>query len=113
MQLTASNIANDLDIVDSLGSVNVQQINAVTGAVLATAVGVKVLRRVVEKSEVPAGEGEVQVETCRWHLKASDVGFVPKERDRIVDGAEAWKIEKVTKAAFATRYVCETTKVRG
>lgn len=113
MNLTAADIQGDFDLIDGRGTVSVQQVNAATGAAVSTAPAVSVLKRTVEKSEVPAGEGTLQVETCRWHLKASTVPFVPKERDRIVDGAETWNIDRVTKAAFATRYVCETTKVRG
>lgn len=113
MELTAADIADDLDVVDVLSTVDVQQVNAATGAVVSTAEDVTVLSRAVERSSVPVGDGEIAVESCRWHLKAADMAFVPKERDRILDGSDTWKIDRVTKAAFSTRYVCETTKVRG
>jgi hypothetical protein len=40
------------------------------------------------------------------------MGFVPRERGRIVDGADTWKIDAVDVATLATRYVCDATKVR-
>lgn len=109
----AADIANDLDLADNLGSVTVQQTDPATGSVTATAVNVVVLARVKRKSEVPVEEGEVQTESCRFHLKAAGMGFVPRERGRIVDGADTWKIDAVDVATLATRYVCDATKVRG
>lgn len=112
MELTAADIAADLSLVDGRDTVSVQQRSPQTGAVLATDASVVVLKRAPERAPEPAGDGDVVVESCRWHLQASTLSFVPKQRDRIVDGADAWAINRVTAASLGTRYVVETTRVR-
>jgi hypothetical protein len=117
VNVTAADIANDLDIVDTPNgsgsdTVTVQQINPDTGAVVATSTGVVVLARVIDKREQPIGDGSIPAETRRFHLKSANVSFVPKTRDRVVDGSDTWKIDSVQRAAFGTRYVVETVKVQ-
>lgn len=114
MELTAADIEEDFAVIDGTETVDVLQIDADGGATLATASDVTVLRRQVDVSEQAVEGGGIQVTTCRWHLKAADMAWVPKKRDRIVDsdGGE-WVIDGVTKAAFATRYICETTQYPG
>jgi hypothetical protein len=115
MELTGSDIDADLDIVDNTDSVTVLQINPQTGATVATDADVTVLKRAEEKQETSAGEDgqDIPVTTTRFHLRASTCSFVPKERDQIVDGSDVWVLGKVTKASFATRYICEVTKYPG
>lgn len=110
--MTAADIANDLDTVDGIGTVSVQQIAPDSGAVLATSSNVTVLARILDKREQPTGDGSIPTETRRFHLKASQVSFVPKSRDRVIDGSETWKIDTVQRAAFGTRYVVECVKVQ-
>jgi hypothetical protein len=113
MELTRDAIDADIDIFDGLDSVTVLEIDPDSGATLSTATGVTVLKRAEEKTEVPADEGGVPVTTTKFHLRASSLSFVPKERDQIVDDSTTWVVGKVTKAAFATRYVCDVTKLPG
>jgi hypothetical protein len=115
MDITGADIEADLALFDGLDTVTVLQINPQTGATVATDADVTVLKRAEEKQETSAGEDgqDIPVTTTRFHLRASTCSFVPKERDQIVDGSDVWVITKLTKAAFATRYICEVTKYPG
>jgi hypothetical protein len=102
------------DVVDDLGTVSVQQCDPVTGAALATAANVTVMKKGSARIESPVGPGAVAAETVRWHLRASQIPWIPKKRDMIVDSdGVRWEIGGVNTATLGTRYICETTRVRG
>jgi hypothetical protein len=112
VELTPDDVSDDLDLVDNTARVDVLQADPETGAELSRASGVLVIKRQEDMVDKPVGDGFVPTRVCRWHLKARDMAFVPREYDRVEDDAsgetEVWVVTKVTKAAFATRYVIES-----
>jgi hypothetical protein len=115
MNLTAADIEADFALFDNVETVTLLQIDPDSGATTATDAAVTVLKRMEEKDEVAVEDGtSVPVVTTKFHLRASTCDFVPKERDRIVDGsAVTWVVRKVTKASFATRYICDVIRKPG
>lgn len=117
MELTPADLSNDLDIVDDLRAVDVVRADPETGAEVERAVGVTVVRRQTQDVEPDVEGGGVPATRCRWHLKAVDMHFTPKQRDRIVDADGAvWVIppkSTVQRLGFGTRYVCDTVEYQG
>lgn len=111
----ADRIEGDMaGVADDLGVVTVQELNPVSGAVVQSASNVTVLKRVTERREVAVGRGGVATETCKFHLRASQIPWVPRRRNKVIDAAGvAWEVDGVTIATLGTRYVVETTRVRG
>lgn len=99
-------------IVDALIAVTVQQVDPDSGAVTATSSNVTCLKRAPLTNEVgtEAG-GSVRQERCRFVLLASDVSFVPDERDRIVDDSGfVWGVDTASIEGLETLYHVDTTR---
>ncbi|MBA4191310.1 MAG: hypothetical protein C0467_25285 [Planctomycetaceae bacterium] len=94
-------------VMDGLDLLTVQQIDAGTGAILATSLNVVCLKRLTKKETVSVGEGEVGSTVSGFTLVASGLSFIPKDRDRVIDAdGVVWEIGNVTIGGFDTLYQC-------
>lgn len=112
MELTRDDLSADIDLFDGRSTVTVERVDADTGAAAETCRNVCVLRRIVEAREFRVGRNaSAESHAVRFHLKAADLTFVPKVRDRLTecDGA-VWVVGRVSTAGLGSRYVVETVK---
>ncbi|AMV28790.1 hypothetical protein VT84_30635 [Gemmata sp. SH-PL17] len=111
MELSAADLVADFDLFDGRGTATIHQRDPVSGDVTATETAT-VLRRQTSAQAVSIGDGELAATTCRFHLKATDLSFAPKKRDRIIYCEVTWDVEQVTVAGMGTRYMCDVIQVR-
>ena len=102
------------DFCAGQADVTVRQINPDTGATIATANNVTALKRSRRRNPFAvAMGGELGGDRCRFVLRASEVGFVPKARDEITDAAAlVWQVEAVEAIGFNQLYACDVTLKR-
>src|SRR5262249_30484704 len=95
-------------------AVTVRQINPDDGSTIATATNVTSLKRSRRRQPFEVANGELGSDQCRFVLRASEVGFLPKARDEIVDadGVTTWHIQSVSAIAFNQLYVADVVLKR-
>ena len=96
-----------------LRPVTVQSINAVTGAVLASAAEVSAAKLLRKVNTEGARGGSVWVNRTEWWFRSDGLEFTVKTQDRVVeaDGA-TWVIDEVNEVAGAL-VRCPVTRMRG
>jgi hypothetical protein len=100
-------------VTDGLELVRVRQVDPDTGETTATAYPVTALAGDAVEENAGTEGGEVAGIESGFTLRASDVGFVPRERDRIVDAAGVtWSIDSVSVEGRGSLYVCDATRMR-
>lgn len=100
-------------VVDGLTSVTVTQINPDTGAETASCEGVTCLAGDREQETAGVGDGSVPAERTGFTLRASEVSFEPRERDRVTDAdGIVWSLDSVSVEGRGSLYVCEATRMR-
>jgi hypothetical protein len=90
-------------------AVTVRQINPDDGGTIATATNVTALKRSRRRQPFGVASGaELGSDQCRFILRASEVGFLVKARDEILDAdGVTWHIQSVSAIAFNQLYVCD------
>jgi hypothetical protein len=94
-------------------TVTVRQINPDDGTATATAPNVTALKRSRRRQPFGVSGGELSSDQCRFILRASEVGFLVKARDEIVDAeGVSWHVESANAIAFNQLYACDVVLKR-
>lgn len=108
-----ANIGADFEAYMPTTSVTVRQINPDTGATIATAANVAAMKRSRRRQPFGVAGGELGSDQCRFILRASEVGFLVKARDEILDAdGVTWHVESASAIAFHQLFACDVVLKR-
>ena len=56
--------------------------------------------------------GQISPRRARWHVKANELPFVPRNNDHIVSGVEGtWQVLDCSVDTMRTRYLCNCVQI--